>query len=402
MMLNADPDRFTSSLKGKRVIVGVTASISIYRVPDIIRDMRREGADVLVGMSREACEMMSPKIFRWASGNEVVTEISGNIEHISLFEGRADDTLFMVLPASYNFIGKAASGISDDVPSLFFSFALGNGNPIVLSPVMHEGMMINPINRQNIEKLKNAGVSIVPPKIEADKAKISESGKIIDYVVRAFNGEKLDNRSILIIGGHGEARIDPVRMITNSGTGFTAAWFLRNSFRLGAGRICFVGNSISGIPDYVEHHHASTFEEFRNNTVELLKKSHFDVVINVASLPDFKVKEEFDEKLDSARSVAINLVPVEKLNRVIREQHNGKLVTFKLEGSYNAEATGKSVESYSPEIVVFNPYTGENAPFGSVSNTYTMLKGKETIELGKLAKPEMTLEILEEIGKMLD
>ncbi len=399
-MLEADPDKFTSSLKGKRVIVAVTASISIYRVPDIIRDLRREGAEVIAGISREASAMISPEIFRWATANQPVTEISGEIEHVSLFEGDAGSTILLVLPASYNFIGKAASGISDDVPSLFFSFALGNGNGIVLSPVMHEGMMINPVNRQNLEKLQSLGVSIVPPRMESGKAKISESAKIIDYVIRAFNGKKLEGKKVLIIGGHGEARIDPVRMITNSGTGFTAQWLLRNSFRLGAGKICFVGNCNYGVPDYVEHHSAYTFEEFRDGTVSLLEKEKFDVVINVASLPDFRVKEKIEEKIDSARPAVLDLIPVEKLNRIIRGKHIGKLVTVKLESRFDAEATLEGVKSYSPDIVVFNPYLNEGAPFGSVSNSYTILKGSETIEIGKMAKPEMTRALLEEIIKL--
>lgn len=399
-MLEADPEKFTSSLKGKRIVIAVTASISIYRVPDIIRDLRREGADVIAGMSKEACSMVNPEIFRWATGNEVVTEITGKIEHVSLFEKRASDTLLLVLPASYNVIGKAASGISDDVPSLFFSFALGNGNPIVMSPVMHEGMMVNPVNSGNLDKLRKFGVSVVPPMMESDKAKISDSGKVIDYVVRAFNGNELAGKNILIIGGHGEARIDPVRMITNSGTGFTATWIIRNSFRLGAGRICFVGNTIHGVPDYTDHRHASTFEEFRDNTVALLEKDQFDLVINVASLPDFKVKEEFREKIDSANPVGLDLIPVEKLNRIVRKYHKGKLVTFKLESTFDAKATEKSVSSYSPDIVVFNPYLGKSTPFGSVSNSYTLYKHGKLIELGELAKPEMTLELLGEIRKL--
>lgn len=401
-MLEGDPEKFTSSLKGKRVVIAITASISIYRVPDIIRDLRREGAEVIAGMSREACSMMSPEIFKWATGNEVITEIGGNIEHVSFFEGRAADTLLLMLPASYNTIGKAASGISDDVPSLFFSFALGNGNPIVMSPVMHEGMMVNPINSGNLEKLHEYGVSLIPPMMESGKAKISQSGKVIDYVARAFNGNKLAGKKILIIGGHGEARIDPVRKITNSGTGFTATWLLRNSFRLGAGKICFVGNSIYGVPDYAEHRLASTFEEFRDSTASFLEEGKFDVIINVASLPDFKVSEDFAVKIDSARPKALNLIPVEKLNRIIRRSHTGKLVTFKLESSFDAKATEESVASYSPDIVVFNPYLSEKAPFGSVPNNYTLVRQGKAIELGKIPKPEMTLALLEEVRKLFD
>ena len=394
MMLESDPDRFVSSLKGKRVIIGITASISIYRVPDIIRDLRREGAEVIAGMSREACEMVSPEVFKWATGNPVITNITGHIEHVSLFEERPGDTMLLVCPASYNFIGKAASGISDDVPSLFFSFALGNGNPIVVSPVMHEGMMVNPINKENLAKLEQLGVSIVPPRVESGKAKISEPDKIIDCVSRSFTGGLLSGKNILVIGGRGEESIDPVRKITNSGTGVTASWLIRNSFRLGAEKLVFIGNSSMGIPDYATHKEAASFAEFRKATEETLQNHDFDLVVNVASLPDFSVENKFTEKIDSSMPMELRLKPQEKLNNLIRAQHRGTLVVFKLSEKKNIEETRKNFEKCEPEIIVFNSYSNKVMPFGTVMNDYTAIKKDKVIEMGKLSKPEMTLSLL--------
>lgn len=390
-MLEADPDRFNGSLSGKRVVVGVSASISIYRVPDIIRDLRREGAEVIVGMSREAAEMINPSVFQWASGNEVVSRISGNIEHITLFENR--ETILLVCPASYNFTGKASNGISDDVPSLFFSFALGHGNPVIVSPVMHEGMMVNPINRKNLERLEEVGVTIIPPRVEAEKAKISESENIVDFVSRKAGKGLLSSRKILIIGGRGEEKIDPVRKITNSGTGFTARWLMKNAFRLGSDEIFFVGNSLWPIPDYVKHREAHTFEEFREETEYLLRTVNFDAVINAASLPDFKVENKSDEKIGSSSSLELHLTPVEKLNRIIREHYEGTLVVFKLEQKFDEEKTRKNFSGMDPDVVVFNPYSG-NVPFGEVENDYIFMQKSGVVQMKGLTKPQMTLELL--------
>lgn len=400
-MLEGDPERFASSLNGKRVIIGITASISIYRVPDIIRDLRREGAEVIAGMSREAAEMISPEVFRWATGNEVVTGVTGNIEHVELFRDRARDTMLLVCPASYNFIGKAASGISDDVPSLFFSFALGNGNPVVISPVMHEGMLRNPVNNSNLQRLEDSGVSIVPPRIESERAKISDSDKINDYVSRSFHGTKLKGKSILIIGGRGEESIDPVRKLTNSGTGFTASWFVRNAFRLGVERISFVGNSSREIPDYAEHLPAFTFNEFREATEKLLRQKEYDAIINVASLPDFTLEEKFNEKISSSSPVELHLKPLEKLNGVIRKMHKGVLVVFKLENQLDFEETTRSFGETNPEIIVFNSYNGEKTPFGNVANHYTLVKGEEKVDAGNLTKQDMTVRVLDEVSRLV-
>lgn len=394
-MITGDPDRFAGSLEGKTVVVAATASISIYRLPDIIRDLRREGARVIVGMSPEAVSLISPEVMKWACEDEVITRITGEIEHISRFIGDRKDTMLLACPASYNLIGKMASGISDDVPSLFFSFALGNGNPVVVSPVMHEGMMVNPINQENLRKLEKAGVSIIPPRVEESKAKISGNDSIVDYVSRGFNHGPLDGRSVLIVGGRGEERVDPVRTITNSGTGLTAVWMARNAFRLGASRIAMVGNSQYPVPGYVEMHHAGFMGEYEESVASLLKGEKFDCVINLASLSDFRVREEFNEKLDSGSGIEIHLEPRKKLNRLMREHYQGHLVVFKLSRSATPDSLRQAFREVKPDMIVFNPYDGGKTPFGPVESRYMAVMAESHEELGVLSKPAMTARVLE-------
>ncbi len=400
-MIDIDETKFAGSLAGKKVILAVTASISIYRIPDLIRDLRREGAEVTVGMSREAAVMINPNIMKWASENEVVTEITGYIEHISCFSGNPKNTLLLVCPASYNFIGKASSGISDDVPSLFFSFALGNGNPVVVAPVMHEAMLINPINKGNLDRLKEAGVSIIPPRIHSEKAKISETEKIIDYAVRSLEGHTLKGRNILIVGGKGEEKIDPVRSITNSGTGTTAWWLARTAFRMGAGKIVFIGNTEHGIPDYVDFKSSLTMADYDKNTRNALSEETFDLVINSASLPDYSLEKAFKDKLDSSEPFDMKLIPGKKLNRIIRETYNGIMAIFKLSRDKEPEAIRNSFREVNPDLIVFNPFTDEKLPFGSVKNNYTFITTNEAINAGYLYKPEMTWKLLQLLAEKL-
>ncbi len=393
-MIDIDETRFAGALSGKKVVLAITASISIYRIPDLIRDLRREGAEVTVGMSREAASMVNPNVMEWASEREVVTEITGFIEHISCFEGNPKNTLLMVCPASYNFIGKAASGISDDVPSLFFSFALGNGNPVLIAPVMHEGMMVNPINSANLKKLGEAGVAIVPPKMHSEKAKISEIDKLVDYAVRSLSHHQLSGRKALIIGGKGEERIDPVRSITNSGTGTTAWWLVRSAFRLGAEKVVFIGNAHQGVPDYVEFFPAETMQEFEKGTEEAFSRSKFDLVVNSASLPDYRLEKAFRDKLDSSAPVELKLITSKKLNHTIRKHHKGLLAIFKLSRETEPEVIRKSFSDIDPDIIVFNPFTDEKLPFGPVKNEYTFITRNDAVRAGHLFKPKMALNLM--------
>lgn len=396
--MEADENRYEGMLSGKTVVLAVTASISLYRMPDFVRDLRREGARVIVGMSQEAARLMSPTIFSWASGNPVITEISGNIEHISLFIDHARDTSLLICPASYNSIGKISNGISDDVPSLFFSFALGNGNPINVCPAMHEGMMVNPINRDNIERLKGIGVDIIPPRMLEQKAKISENDLAVDYVCRSLGEKPLRGKRILIIGGRGEEPIDPVRTISNSGSGLTFSWFGINAFRLGADRIVMIGNTTHRIPEYADFRECSKMEDFEAEVSKALTEEEFDIVINCASLSDFRVINRSERKIPGSDKIRLELEPRKKLLEIIRKQYSGKLIAFKLDHDMPPEEVRKKLSSVHPEVIVYNTLDGASGPFGEVRNHYRIIGNSEVRDLGRIPKPLMTMKVLEAVA----
>lgn len=397
MIQEADRNRFTGSLRGKRVVLGVTASISIYRMPDLVRDLRREGADVHVGMSREAVALVSPKIMEWASGNHVVTELTGDIEHITLFSGESNNTVFLVSPCTHNMIGKMANGISDDVPSAFYSFASGNGNKVMIAPAMHEGMLRNQANERNLSFLKSVGVVIAPPEISEDKAKLSGSSQIIDMVCRMFNGSLLEGKKILIIGGHTEEAIDPVRSISNHSTGFTAYWLSRNAYRTGASKITYIGNSSFELPSYVDFSEALSSREIEQSTLKELN-GKYDIVLSPAAISDYTVSEKHQSKLQGKEPMKIELIPRSKIIDIVRKHHKGVLVAFNLSDEPDQGKVRSKFASSNPEIVVCNP-AANGKSFGEVLNDYTILTKDGEVKSANLSKPEMTLELLRLISK---
>lgn len=399
MIENADRNRFSGMLKGKRVVIAVTASISLYRVPDLIRDLRREGAEVFVGLSTEAAGLVSPDIYEWASGNSVVTALTGEIEHISLFSGSPEDVVLAVAPSTHNTIGKIANGISDDVPSAFFSYASGNGNGIVIAPAMHEGMYRNPANARNIKFLESNGVSIVPPQIAEDKAKLSENDLILDYTCRLFHHSRLSGKSVLIIGGHTEEPIDPVRSLTNHGTGFTGYWLARNAFRLGASTVTYIGNCTEALPPYVKFVETRSSSDIEKAVKNELKKGH-DIVISPAAISDFTVEQRSDEKLPSTSGHEIMLEPRGKIIDVVRSMHDGILIPFNLTATRGAEEIRSKFTSSKPDAIVSNTFTG-GSPFGQTLNNYEIITGNSVEKLEKVSKPEMARRILEIASELM-
>jgi phosphopantothenoylcysteine decarboxylase/phosphopantothenate--cysteine ligase len=148
---------------GKNIILGITASIAIYKSCDLIRALRASGWVVQVVMTKEAQELIKPIVFQSLSGNRVYSgEIfdtldTWDIEHISLAQ-KAD--LILIAPATANIIAKLAAGICDDLLSCAVCASKAK---ILIAPAMNENMYQNKITQSNIEKLKSFGYKFIAP-----------------------------------------------------------------------------------------------------------------------------------------------------------------------------------------------------------------------------------------------
>ena len=148
----------------KQVILGVTASIAIYKACDIVRRLKDAGFSVVVAMTAEAEELIKPVVFQSLSGQKVYRGLfeepeTWEIEHVSLAD-KAD--LVLVAPATANIIGKVACGICDDLLTCVISATKA---PVLFAPAMNENMYKNKITQENIRKLKSFGYKFIEPRI---------------------------------------------------------------------------------------------------------------------------------------------------------------------------------------------------------------------------------------------
>lgn len=172
------------------IAVGVCGSVAAVRVPELVRELVRRGFTVECAMTESARNVIHPNVLEWASGRPVIAEITGGVEHVRLLGvgGKAD--LLLICPASSNTISKIASGIDDTTVTTMAATALGSGKKIIIVPAMHISMYDNPFVRENIKKLKKAGVIFVGPKREEGKAKIADEKDIIKAVEKAVRHAK--------------------------------------------------------------------------------------------------------------------------------------------------------------------------------------------------------------------
>jgi len=149
-------------LRDKTIVLGVSGGIAAYKAAELVRLLVKQGAAVHVIMTRAATEFVTPLTFQTLSANPVHTELFGLIEerdigHISLAD-RAD--LFVVAPATANLIGKIAAGIADDLLS---TTIMATKAPVLLAPAMNTNMYLNPVYRENEEKLRRHGYLFAAP-----------------------------------------------------------------------------------------------------------------------------------------------------------------------------------------------------------------------------------------------
>lgn len=166
-----------------KIVLGVCGSIAAVKTVELVREFRRRGVEVEVVMTEAAKKIINPFALEWASGNPVVTKLTGSVEHVRLCGVDGEGSLFLICPATANTISKVANGIDDSSVTTFASTALGSEKPVVMVPAMHISMYKNPFVAGNIEKLKKSGITVVEPKIEENKAKIPEKKELVKLVL---------------------------------------------------------------------------------------------------------------------------------------------------------------------------------------------------------------------------
>lgn len=176
-----------NSLAGKKVCLLICGSIAAYKGPDIIRELRREGADVTAVVSASTLDFVTPMALEWTSGKKPIVDLSADAEHLG---GDKAYDLYIVAPASYNTINKFAAGIADSPVLITLSSALGllerKSTRIFVSPCMH-GSMHNSILTASMKKLQKLGVVILKPRQEDGKNKLPEPQELVKSVITCIS-----------------------------------------------------------------------------------------------------------------------------------------------------------------------------------------------------------------------
>lgn len=318
-------------LSGKKIVLCVAGSVAAYKAIELARLLMRHGADVRCVTSDAVTKLVQPDYFKWATGNDVTTKLTGELEHIRLADYNQAD-LIIVYPATANTLGKLANGIDDTPVSTVLTVGFGSKIPILMCLAMHASMYNNIAVKKNVEFLKNKIEFLAPQQIEG-KAKSSEPEDVLDYVLNKFGFSSiLKNKKILITVGPTIERIDPIRIITNQSSGKTGVLLASELISSGAKVTLVYGPGSEGPPKGAKIIKISTSSEmFSVIKKEMIKK--FDIVIMAAAISDYTPEKPSKSKIKSIKNkINISLKKTPKIINFIKKyQENVFLVGFKAE-----------------------------------------------------------------------
>jgi len=389
-----------SILKNKKIVVCVTGSVAAIETPKVVRELRRRGAKVFCVMSKAAQKIIHPYVLEWASENEVVTEITGKIEHVKLcgeVPGKVD--LVIVAPSTANTIGKIAFGVDDTPVTTVVTTAFGSKIPIMIVPAMHISMYKHPIVKENIGKLKKHGVDFIMPRIEEGKAKIAGFEKIVNYIELRLTKKDFKGKKVLVTAGATIEDLDAVRVITNKSSGKMGIAIAEEAYRRGADVILIKGKTTVKPVFGFKTIEVRSAEQMFNAVKENID---CDIIIHAAAVSDFTVDKELG-KISSKNKINLELTPNTKILEKIKTLNKkvflvGFKAEYKLTKKQLIERAYKKLKQANCDLIVANDIGREKRGFDVDTNEVFIIdKRKKVKSTGLKTKKEVAKEILDEI-----
>jgi len=394
-----------TELSGKRIVLCVAGSVAAYKAIELSRLLMRHGADVTCVASTAVTKLVQPDYFKWATGNEVITKLTGDLEHIRLADYNNAD-LIIVFPATANTLGKLANGIDDTPVSTVLTVGFGSRIPILMCLAMHSSMYENAAVKKNISFLKNK-IEFLSPQFIEGKAKAPEPEDVLEYVLRKFGvSPVLKNKKILITAGPTIEYLDPVRVITNQSSGKTGVLLAAELISSGAKVTMIYGPGRKAPPKGAKIIRVKTSKEMHEAAKKELKKK-FDIVIMAAAVSDYTLQKTFKTKIKSDKdSLTIKLKKSPKIiNQVRKVQKDTFLIGFKAETNLTKneliKSARKKLKDSNADMIIANDI-GSKYQKNTDNNEVLIVDSKKAISSGWKRKEKIAKFIIKEIEKKLE
>lgn len=392
-------------LQGKKIVLGVTGGIAVYKAVDLVSRLRKAGAEVRVIMTEHAQQFVTPLTFKEISGNKVAVSMwegnaEFNVEHIALANW-AD--LFLVAPATANILAKLAHGLADDLLS---TTLLAAQAPVLVCPAMNTGMYENAVTQDNIAKLKEYGITVMEPAVghlacgTSGAGRLPEPQEILEFVDLFFAKREGDMRGlrVLVTAAGTREPIDPVRYVGNRSSGKMGYAVAQAAAERGADVLLVTGPSALAVPANVRAVKVETTREMMEACLEAY--SEMDIVIKAAAVADYRphdvAGQKIKKKTDDALTVVMDKNP-DILKLLGERKTHQVLVGFAAETQNLLDNAREKVVKKNLDMIVANDVTAAGAGFNTDTNIVKFLYADGSMQsLEQMPKSEVARLLLDE------
>ena len=398
-------------LKGKKIIVGITAGIAAYKIPLLIRLLKKEGAEVQVVMTSFAKEFVTPLTLSVVSERPVLSDYyvkddgSWN-SHVDL--GLWADVLLMA-PLTANSMAKMAAGIADN---FLMTLVLSARCPLFFAPTMDLDMFQHPTVKENIKKLQILGYHYIEP-AEGElasglrgKGRMREPEELLQVLIDYFSISKtFEGKSVMVSAGPTHEPIDPVRFIGNSSSGKMGLAIAKAFARSGADVELIMGPA--GLDTRFPGIHTIEINTAAEMDAACQKAfPNVDIAIMAAAVADFTPSQPVAEKIKKA--AAPEVIPLKPTRDILaglgKVKRQGQLlIGFALETENELANAQEKLQRKNLDMIVLNSLNDKGAGFGTDTNKITLLTRNDAPRSFPLKPKEaVALDILSAIKSLME
>ena len=390
-------------LKGKKIVLGVSGGIAIYKVVDLVSKLRKKGAEIRVVMTENAAKFVSPLLFAEISGHKAAVSMwdgrdEFNVEHIAL--ANWGDVLLLA-PATANILAKMTYGLADDLLS---TVLLAAPCPKIVCPAMNTGMYENVVTQANLALLRKRGVEIMEPGCGELACGTTGAGRLPEVpeiiatleLFFALREGAMRGVKVMVTAAGTREPIDPVRFIGNRSSGKMGYAIAKEALLRGAEVVLITGPSALTPPPYARVINVETTQQMMDAC--MAEFPAVDVVIKAAAVADFKPREVAGQKIkkihpEDGMTVVLDQNPdiLKTLGSVKKQQF---LVGFAAETQNLLENAAAKVKKKNLDMIVANDVSMKGAGFNTDTNIVKFLYPDGKIEALEILSKDDVAEIL--------
>lgn len=361
--------------EGKRVVLAVTGGIAAYKSIYLASLLRKKGAIVETILTEAAQKFVTPVSFNGVTGHGVYSDgfqnINDEIPHIYL--SKAD--MIIVAPASKNEIAKLACGMADN---LLTSTISATKSPVFIVPAMNTNMYLNPINQENLRRLKEIGYIIIEP-VSGNLAcgdvgigKMREPDEIYNFIYDYFKNAEDDfysGMNVIVTGGPTISKLDPVRIFTNQSSGKMGERICESLIKRGA-NVTYISYK-KPANEKIDHIKIETTEDM----LEEIKKRMGDneLLIMSAAPLDYEFESYHDEKIKKGEALTFKMKRTPDILKTIKpDKGDLKVIGFAAESENAYEYGLEKLKNKGMDMIFINNILKDNV-FGSEENNGIMI-----------------------------